>query len=75
MKFHRGKIADIMVGSRWRVKHVASRNPPPTTGMFDIIGAADGKDAVARCRPPTLGRPSSSASSGSIRLGRTTTST
>jgi hypothetical protein len=48
MKFHRGKIADITVGPRWRVKHVASRNPPPTTGMLDIVGAADEKEAMQK---------------------------
>jgi hypothetical protein len=48
LNFHRGKIADITVGPRWRVKHVANRTPPPTTGMFDIVAAADEREAVAR---------------------------
>jgi hypothetical protein len=48
MKFHRGKIADITVGPRWRVKHVANRNPPATTGMVDIVGAADEREAMAK---------------------------
>jgi hypothetical protein len=48
MNFHRGKIADVTVGPRWRVKHAADKNPPSTTGMVDIVGAGDEKEAMAK---------------------------
>ena len=48
MNFHRGKIADVTVGPRWRVKHAADKTPPPTTGMVEIVGAADEREAVAK---------------------------
>jgi hypothetical protein len=48
LNFHRGKIADVTVGTRWRVKHAAVKDPSPTTGMVDIIGAADEKEAMAK---------------------------
>jgi hypothetical protein len=61
MQFHRGKIADVTVGPRWRVKHAADKDPPPTTGMVDIVGAADERRRRPWCRPPIAERASSSA--------------
>jgi hypothetical protein len=48
IKFQRGTIADITVGPRWRVKHIAAGKARPATGTFDIVGAADEKEAMAK---------------------------
>src|SRR5919206_305453 len=41
MKFHRGKIADVTVGPRWRVKQAADKDPPPTPGVGDLFGTVE----------------------------------
>jgi hypothetical protein len=45
----RGKIADIIVGPRWRVEHRATVRPNPSV-VFDIVGGADEAEAVEKVR-------------------------
>jgi hypothetical protein len=61
MKFLRGKIADITVEPLWRVKHIAAGKAQPATGKFDIVGAADEKQAMAKVRA-AYSRPRASLS-------------
>lgn len=45
MDFHRGKIAETIIGARWRVKHHA---PGAATGVFDIVGAEGEEEARSK---------------------------
>jgi hypothetical protein len=44
MKFQRGKIAETIIGPRWRETHRAPRIT--LTGLYDIVGGEDEHEAV-----------------------------
>jgi len=48
MEFHRGKIAAPAEGPRWRVRHHLAGSAD--AGLFDIVGAIDEGEAIARVR-------------------------
>jgi hypothetical protein len=47
LTFSRGKIAEPIVGTMWRVKH---HGCGAMWGLFDIVGGKDEEEATARVR-------------------------